>query len=78
MCNSSITSFYSKNIVLSINVTGGNGSGGSFEPVLNSNGGDIESVDSIKYFAPRIYSSQNRAVTGRDRLIRSKGKYVAN
>jgi len=32
----------------------------------SSNGGDIESVDSIKYFAPRIYSSQNRAVTGRD------------
>ena len=30
------------------------------------NGGDIESVDSIKYFAPRIYSAQNRAVTGRD------------
>ena len=32
----------------------------------SSNGGDIESVDSIKYFAPRIYSAQNRAVTGRD------------
>ena len=32
----------------------------------SGNGGDIESVDSIKYFAPRIYSSQNRAVTGRD------------
>ena len=31
-----------------------------------SNGGDIESVDSIKYFAPRLYSSQYRAVTGRD------------
>jgi hypothetical protein len=31
-----------------------------------SNGGDIESVDSIKYFAPRIYSSQYRAVTARD------------
>ena len=30
------------------------------------NGGDIESVDSIKYFAPRIYSSQYRAVTARD------------
>jgi acylphosphatase len=30
------------------------------------NGGEIESVDSIKYFAPRIYSAQNRAVTGRD------------
>ena len=31
-----------------------------------SNGGDIESIDSIKYFAPRIYSSQYRAVTARD------------
>ena len=31
-----------------------------------SNGGDIESIDSIKYFAPRLYSAQYRAVTGRD------------
>ena len=31
-----------------------------------SNGGNIESVDSIKYFAPRLYSSQYRAVTARD------------
>ena len=31
-----------------------------------ANGGDIESVESIKYFAPRIYSSQYRAVTARD------------
>ena len=31
-----------------------------------ANGGDIESVDSIKYFAPRIYASQYRAVTARD------------
>lgn len=31
-----------------------------------SNGGEIESINSIKYFAPRIYSSQNRAVTTRD------------
>ena len=30
------------------------------------NGGDIESVNSIKYFAPRLYSSQHRAVTARD------------
>ena len=30
------------------------------------NGGDIESIDSIKYFAPRIYASQYRAVTARD------------
>ena len=43
----------------------------SFTPTVNtispaSNGGDIESVDSIKYFAPRLYSSQYRAVTARD------------
>ena len=31
-----------------------------------ANGSDIESVDSIKHFAPRIYSSQYRAVTARD------------
>ena len=31
-----------------------------------SNGGNIESIDSIKYFAPRLYSSQYRAVTTRD------------
>ena len=31
-----------------------------------ANGSAIESVDSIKYFAPRIYSSQHRAVTTRD------------
>ena len=31
-----------------------------------ANGSDIESVDSIKYFAPRLYSSQYRAVTARD------------
>ena len=30
------------------------------------NGADIESLDSIKYFAPRIYASQHRAVTARD------------
>ena len=32
----------------------------------SQNGGDIESIDSVKYFAPRIYSSQYRAVTARD------------
>ena len=32
----------------------------------SQNGGDIEPIDSIKYFAPRIYSSQYRAVTARD------------
>jgi len=31
-----------------------------------ANGSAIESVDSIKYFAPRIYASQQRAVTTRD------------
>jgi len=31
-----------------------------------SGGGDIEPISSIKYFAPRIYSSQYRAVTTRD------------
>ena len=31
-----------------------------------SNGGEIEAIDSIKYYAPRLYSSQYRAVTGRD------------
>jgi len=30
------------------------------------NGGDIEPISSIKYFAPRLYSSQYRAVTARD------------
>jgi hypothetical protein len=41
----------------SINVT-------TTQPSIN--GGDIESVDSIKYFAPRLYSSNYRAVTARD------------
>ena len=31
-----------------------------------SNGAEIENLSSIKYFAPRLYSSQHRAVTGRD------------
>ena len=30
------------------------------------NGSDIEEIDSIRYFAPRMYSAQNRAVTPRD------------
>ena len=43
----------------------------SITPVITtvssaSNGGDIESINSIKYFAPRLYSSQYRAVTARD------------
>jgi hypothetical protein len=32
----------------------------------SQNGSEIESINSIKYFAPRIYSSQYRAVTARD------------
>ena len=31
-----------------------------------SNGSDVEDVSSIKYFAPRLYSAQQRAVTPRD------------
>ena len=43
----------------------------SITPVITTvssaaNGGDIESINSIKYFAPRLYSSQYRAVTARD------------
>ena len=43
----------------------------SITPIINtissaSNGGNIESIDSIKNFAPRLYSSQYRAVTSRD------------
>ena len=30
------------------------------------NGANIETVDSIKYYAPRVYGAQYRAVTGRD------------
>jgi hypothetical protein len=32
----------------------------------SSGGASIESIDSVKYFAPRLYSSQYRAVTARD------------
>jgi len=41
---------------ISLLTTGASGSGGE----------DIEGVDSIKKFAPRIYSSQNRALTAND------------
>jgi len=34
--------------------------------ISSNNGQDLESVDSIKKFAPRIYASQNRAVTAAD------------
>ena len=39
-----------------------------FVSIINpaSNGANIEEVNSIKYFAPRLYSSQYRAVTARD------------
>ena len=32
----------------------------------SANGAETEDLSSIKYFAPRLYSSQHRAVTGRD------------
>ena len=35
-------------------------------PTSSNNGGDIESIESIKRYAPRIYSTQNRAVTSND------------
>jgi hypothetical protein len=39
----------------------------SITTVSSANGGnDIETIDSIKYFAPRLYSSQYRAVTSVD------------
>jgi hypothetical protein len=34
--------------------------------IASNNGQNLESVDSIKKFAPRIYASQNRAVTAAD------------
>ncbi len=40
---------------------------GVYNPIIKSqNGNDIESVDSVRYFAPLTYSAQNRAVTPRD------------
>lgn len=49
----------------------------TIEIVVNQksqNGSDIESIDSIRYFAPRLYSSQYRAVTASDyeTIIKSK------
>lgn len=32
----------------------------------SQNGSEIESIDSVRYYAPKIYSAQSRAVTGRD------------
>ena len=38
-----------------------------YNPIIKSqNGNNIESVDSVRYFAPLTYSAQNRAVTPRD------------
>ena len=50
--------------VTSSNVTINNPTVTSVQPAQN--GSDIETVESIKYYAPRIYSSQYRAVTQRD------------
>ena len=36
------------------------------EIVKSQSGNDIESIDSVRYFAPITYSAQNRAVTPRD------------
>ena len=62
-----------ENFVFAGNFTGNNGQviTPTVIPTINtinaaSNGGDIESIDSVKYFAPRLYSSQYRAVTSRD------------
>ena len=49
--------------------TSPNSETGSVSIITNQssqNGSEIESIDSVKYFAPRIYSSQYRAVTSRD------------
>jgi hypothetical protein len=51
------------------NANGGAIDIGSVSVITNQssqNGSEIESIDSVKYFAPRIYSSQYRAVTARD------------
>jgi hypothetical protein len=42
------------------------------------NGSDIESVDSIKYYAPRLYEAQSRAVTSRDFESIIKNKIYPN
>ena len=41
----------------------------------SSGGADAESVESIKYNAPRYYSSQYRAVTAQDYAILTKSVY---
>jgi len=42
------------------------------------NGAEIESVDSIRYYAPRAYESQSRAVTSRDYESIIKNKIYLN
>ena len=49
----------------------GNSLAASATPVINTiqnakGGGDIEDIESIKYIAPRVYSSEYRAVTTKD------------
>lgn len=42
------------------------------------NGSDIETIDSIRYFAPRLYASQYRAVTASDYETIIKSKIYGN
>ena len=44
----------------------------------SQNGSDIESIDSIRYYAPRLYSSQYRAVTASDYETIIKSKIYGN
>ena len=44
----------------------------------SQNGSDIETINSIKNFAPRLYSSQYRAVTARDYESIMKSKIYQN
>ena len=60
------------------NIVDSNGNSVAPDPITiitnqsSQNGQEIESIDSVKYFAPRIYSAQNRAVTGRDYEVNYK------
>jgi hypothetical protein len=44
----------------------------------SKNGSDIETIDSIRYFAPRLYASQYRAVTANDYETIIKSKIYGN
>jgi hypothetical protein len=44
----------------------------------SQNGSDIETIDSIRYFAPRMYASQYRAVTASDYETIIKSKIYGN